>query len=141
MAGERKGVFISYSAGEEEFKEKMEKELKDHNIQLSGKVPYRPNESQRQWSERKCQRALVVLALMSNDYQQDDRCKFDAETAKRLKSQMIFVRAKKFEENEWMKGIRGDSFIFDFTESKYKRNMADLIESLSDLLGSEGSIT
>ena len=136
-----KRVLLSYSPEDEEIKETIAKDLTGEKIEVatSDTIPVASKESNRKWSERKCKSVVAVLVVMTSDYQEDEECIADAEAATFLKSEIFFAKAKNFEENEWMKNIRGDSKVFDLTStSKYKNNMKRLIASLKQILCKQG---
>ena len=137
----KKPVFISFSEDGEEVKEMLENDLKAENIEIatSKTIPYAAGESDQQWAERKCKTVAAVLVVMSNDYQEDEECRADAEAAI-LNSKIYFAKAKTFEENEWMKKTKGISKVFDLsTADKYKKNVPKLIDSLRQVLGNQGN--
>ena len=135
-SSEEKGVYISSSAEDAEFKEKLVADLNAAQIAIREPVAYDASETQKEWMERKCMRARVFLIVMSNDYQKDDECKEEADTAQRLTRKMIFAKAKPFTENAWMKNLTKEMRIFDLTsEAKYKKNLTSLIDSVK--LGTE----
>ena len=140
-SSEKNQVYLSYSTpAEEPFKDQLVKDLKEEKIECatSESIPLLPSEAQKQWSQRKCKSAAAVLIVMSDDYQQDEECKADAEAAKILQSPMFFLKAKVFNENEWLKNIRGECASFDLTEKKYKNNVKRLIASLKQLMVTPG---
>ena len=138
-AGKRP-VFISFSEDGEEVKEMLENDLKAENIEIatSKTIPYSAGESDQQWAQRKCKNVAAVLVIMSNDYQEDEECRADAEAAI-LNSKIYFAKAKTFEENEWTKKIKGTTKVFDLSNTdKYLRNSPKLIDSLKQVLSNQG---
>ena len=130
-SSEEKGVYISSSAEDEEFVKKLVADLEAAHITIREPVEYDPSETLKQWLERKCISARVFLVIMSGEYQDDEECKEEADTAKGLMRKMIFAKAKTFPENEWMKILIKDMRIFDLSsEAKYKKNLTSLIGSV-----------
>lgn len=141
-SSEKNQVYLSYSTpAEEEFKDQLVKDLNSQQIECatSETIPLGPRETQKQWSQRKCKSAAAVLIVMSNDYQGDDECMMDAEAAMILQSPMFFLKAKVFNENEWLKNIKGECATFDLTEKKYKNNLRRLIASLKQVIVTTGN--
>ena len=141
-SSERNQVYISYSSpAEEEMKEMIVHELNGEHIEVatSELLPPAPREKPKQWAERKCASAAAVLILMSDDYQEDDECKAEAEAATILNRPVFFAKAKIFNENEWMSKIKGDVIVFDLTGGKYKKEAKKLIGSLKQVMKTEGT--
>ena len=140
-SSEQKQILLSYSVEDEEFKEKLVKDLQAENIEVatSDTIPANPMESLQRWSERKCKSTAAVLIIMSKEYQTDPECVEAANAATRLATPRFFSKEKNFDENEWMKQLRGDSIIYDLsTPNKYKNNLKRLINSLNKLLSMQG---
>ena len=134
-------VYLSYnSPAEDEFKDILVKDLKEEMIEcaISETIPLASRETQKQWSQRKCKCVAAVLILMSNDYQEDEACKADAEAATELKTPIFFLKVKPVNENAWMKCIKGDCLALDLTALKYKSNLKNLIASLKQLGATQG---
>ena len=132
-SSEEKGIYISSSAEDEEFKKKLVADLVAAQITIREPVIYKPREKKTEWLERKCKSARVFLVIMSGEYQVDEDCKDEADTAQRLMRNVIFTKAKNFTANAWMKNLTNEMLIFDLsTDSKYSKNIKNLIESVKD---------
>ena len=141
IAEESKRVMISSSIEDECFATTLMKDLNAENIDVatSQTIPFAAGESDKKWAERKCRSTAAVIIIMSNYYQEDDECIADTNASSMLNSSTFFVKAKEFEENDWLMHIKGDSKVFDLTTSqKYKCNVKKLIASLKQLLSSQG---
>ena len=137
-AGKKKSIFLSYNHAQKPLADSLVVDLKNENYDLwvDAEKPVRPGQNILEWMGEGIQDCDVIIILMSHKYQGSDNCRLEANLARTQRMEtgkpiMMFVLAEEgFQEDIWLKAMRGQDFYYNLTGPKYEENMPKLVTSL-----------